>query len=117
MPLAAACYHNGDIAEARTILDELEREKPFTVFDEQLLSLLVRESGGEDMFEPFEQLYHRSNNFEAGYYYVRALIRRGERDRAASVIEDMQKTLKMYPNFKKTMGREWISRSRQELRS
>ncbi|MDR1748276.1 MAG: tetratricopeptide repeat protein, partial [Spirochaetaceae bacterium] len=103
MPLAAAYYHNGDIPEARTILDELEREKPFTVFEEQLLSLLVRESGGEDMFEQFEQLYSRSNSFEAGYYYVRALVRSGEQDRAAAVIGDMKKTLKMYANFKKTM--------------
>ncbi|MDR2897923.1 MAG: hypothetical protein LBU99_03840 [Spirochaetaceae bacterium] len=114
-PLAESYFHNGSITEARTILDDLEKEKPFTAFEEQLLKLLVREAEGEELFEQFEQLYSRSNNFEAGYYYVRSLIQRGEQEKAAAVIGDMKKTLKMYSNFKKTMGKEWIGRSEQEL--
>ncbi len=115
-PLADAWFHLGKIEEARAVLDKLEKEKPFDMLNEQLLVLLVRQAGGEDVSGVLEQLYSRSHNFEAGYYYVQNLVTRGEHEKASAVVKEMQDTLKNFRNFRDTMGREWVSRSEKELR-
>lgn len=114
-PLAQALYFSNQAAEARQILDALKKAKVFDRLEEQLLDVLVREASGETVLPELALLYERNQNFEAGYYYVRSLVRSGDREKAASVVAAMKETARHFRQFRKTMGRDWLAKSEAEL--
>ncbi len=115
-PLARAQYFAGNIEEAKKIVHLLKEEKEFVLFEEQLLDLQIREVD-ENVLQDFENLYERTRNFEAGFYYVKSLIKNNQVENAKRVIADMKNTLKNFSKFRTTIGKEWLSKSESVLRS
>lgn len=79
----------------------------------------------QPLLEDFEKLWSESKNFEAGFYYVQALTEMSgpdddaalqnvetNREKARLVIEDMQRILKTYRNFSRSMGAEWLKKAK-----
>lgn len=114
-PLAHTYFLNNQVDKAQEITSELEKEKAFETLDEKLLVVLIKEAQGEQVFDQLEQLYERSDNFETGYYYVRALLAKNETEKAREIVADMKETLKTYRNFRDIMGPQWVLKSERLL--
>ena len=116
---AQALYGNGDAEKAAAILKTLQKTQPFSAVKERLLELHVRAALlKQPLTEDFESLWNESKNFEAGFYYVKALIEdehdgdAANRGKARLVTEDMQRILKTYRNFSRSIGAEWLKKAK-----
>lgn len=114
-----ALYGSGKVEEAAAIIEKLQKKQAFSSIKEKLFELQVRSSLlKQPLIEDFEKLWNESKNFEAGFYYVKALVesdKTGEeinREKARLVIEDMQRILKTYRNFSRSMGAEWLKKAK-----
>ena len=116
---AQALYGSGRVEEAAAIIEKLQKKHALSSVKEKLFELQVRSSLlKQPLLEDFEKLWNESKNFEAGFYYVKALVesdKTGEeinREKARLVIEDMQRILKTYRNFSRSMGAEWLKKAK-----
>lgn len=123
---AQALYGCGRVEEAAAIVEKLQKKRVFSSIKEKLFELQVRSSLlKQPLLEDFEKLWNESKNFEAGFYYVKALAEtsgsdddaafqnvEANREKARLVIEDMQRILKTYRNFSRSMGAEWLKKAK-----
>lgn len=121
---AQALYGNGRVEEAAAILEKLQKKQSLSSVTEKLFDIQVRSSLlKQPLTDDFEKLWNESKNFEAGFYYVQALVKSGKdgsaadsdetnREKARLVIEDMQRILKTYRNFSRSIGAEWLKKAK-----
>jgi hypothetical protein len=116
--LSRALLGCGRPAEALPLLESLAAEGRLEAVSDRLLLLRARTEGGSaDPLEAYRGLYESDRGMEAGYWYAACLVSRGKREQAEGVVRDMREQLRRFPQFKRTMGQDWLAKAARLLKA